>query len=200
MTFRGAASSAVLLLGLAACDPAPSREENAKQEAAPATAANNAAAPAPAAAAGQAGAPIVLEGTGLRIAGASPPRTIAFEAPEAATIEALTAALGGPPAERGENEECGEGALQFAAWRDRLTVWFQEGRFAGWDAGGDLRTAGGVGVGSSRAEAAALPGFEVEQSSLGVEFRAEGLSGILASNAPDARVTDLWAGSTCVFR
>jgi hypothetical protein len=190
---------ALLLLVLAACGPAPSREESAKQEASPGAPAN-ASAPAPGAAAAPATAPIVLEGAALRIAGASPSRTIAFEAPEAATIEALTAALGGPPAERGENEECGEGAMQFAAWRDRLTVWFQEGRFVGWDAGGDLRTAGGVGVGSSRAEAAALPGFEVEQSSLGVEFRADGLSGILASNAPDARVTDLWAGSTCVFR
>ena len=115
-------------------------------------------------------------------------------------IEALTAALGGPPTGRGANSECGEGALEFAEWKDRITVWFQDGRFAGWDSEGDLKTAGGVGLGSARADLAALPGFEVEESTLGTEFRVGGVSGILASNAPDAMVTDLWDGATCVFR
>jgi len=40
----------------------------------------------------------------------------------------------------------------------------------------------------------------VEESTRGIEFTADGVSGILASNAPDARVTALWAGATCVFR
>lgn len=197
--FTGSASSALLIVSLAACGPAPSHEEGANQEAAQATPANAVAA-APSSATAPASASLVLEGAGLRIPGASPPRTIAFETPEATTIEALTAAFGGPPTERGANAECGEGAMQFAEWKDRIRVWFKEGRFAGWDAKGDLKTAGGVGIGSTRAAAAALPGFEVEESTLGIEFGASGLSGILASSSADARVTALWAGATCVFR
>lgn len=199
--FRGSASSALLLLGLAACGPGREDGANAANAAALATPANGAeAASRPTAATQAAPAPVVLEGAGLRIAGASP-RTIALETPEAATVEALTAALGGPPTERGANAECGGGGgLQFAEWKDRITVWFDDGRFAGWDSEGDLTTAGGVGIGSSRAEVAALPGFEVEESTLGTEFRAGGLSGILASSSPDARVIHLWGGATCVFR
>jgi hypothetical protein len=142
----------------------------------------------------------VLEGAGLRIPGASPPRTLAFDTPEAETVEALAAALGGPPTERGVNEECGGGGLEFAEWKDKITIYFDEGRFAGWDNEGDLKTAGGIGVGSSRADLASLPGLEVEESTLGTEFRAGGLSGILASKSPDAKIIHLWAGTICVFR
>jgi hypothetical protein len=186
--------ASLLLLGLAACDSAPPRNESAETSAAPA----NASAPAPAPAAAPA---IVLEGAGLRIPGESPPRTLALEMPEAETIEALTGALGRPPSELGENEECGGGGgMKFAKWKDDLTAWFMDGRFAGWDSEGKLKTIEGVGIGSSRADVAILPGFEVEESTLGIEFRAGGLSGILASKAADAKVTHLWGGATCVFR
>jgi hypothetical protein len=189
----------LLLLGLAACDSAPADNASADNSAVPANAsapAASAAAPAPASAPA-----IVLEGAGLRIPSASPPRTLALEMPRSETIEALTKALGRAPNETGENEECGGGGgMQFAEWKDDLTVWFEEGRFAGWDSKGKLKTIEGVGIGSSRADVASLPGFEVEESTLGIEFRAGGLSGILASKAPDAKVTALWGGATCVFR
>jgi hypothetical protein len=179
----------LLLLGLAACDSGPAGNEGA---AGPAPSANvSAPAPAP--------ATVVLEGAGLRLPGPSP-RTLAFDMPEAATIDALTRALGAPPSERGENEECGGGGMKFAEWKGELTAWFLDGRFAGWDNKGDLKTLEGFGIGSSRADLGALPGFEVEQSTLGTEFRAGGLSGILASGAPDAKVTHIWGGATCVFR
>jgi hypothetical protein len=142
----------------------------------------------------------VLGGEGLRIAGSSPPRAIGFDTAKGAVVDALTAVLGSPPNERGTNTECGEGALDYAEWKDRITVWFQEGRFAGWDSEGRLETESGVAVGSTRAAVAALPGFEVEQSTLGTEFRVSGVSGLFSSNAGDARVTDLWDGATCVFR
>ncbi|HEX8514272.1 MAG TPA: hypothetical protein VF688_14335, partial [Allosphingosinicella sp.] len=71
---------------------------------------------------------------------------------------------------------------------------------AGWDNKGGLKTIEGIGVGSTRAEVATLPGFEVEESTLGTEFRAGGLSGVLDSNAPNAKVTHIWGGATCVFR
>ena len=195
-----AALAGLLLLGLAACDPEPSANGAAANSAAnEAVTANGAAAratPAPEAAA----AAIVLEGAGLRLPGASPPRTLGFDLPEAATIEGLTRALGRAPTELGENQECGGGGMKFAEWKDELIVWFIDGRFAGWDSPGGLKTLGGIGIGSSRADLVTLPGFEVEESTLGTEFRSGGLSGILASRAPDAKVTHLWGGATCVFR
>lgn len=186
-----------LLLGLAACGSEPARNESASNSALPANSATSAPTPPPAPAPA---APVVLEGAGLRIPGASPPRTLAFDLPEAAAIDALTKALGRPPSERGSNEECGGGGMKFAAWEDELTAWFLDGRFAGWDSKGGLKTLEGIGIGSRRSELATLPGFEVEESTLGTEFRSGGLSGIFASKAPDAKVTHLWGGATCVFR
>lgn len=183
----------LLLPALAGCGPTPGGTDGANASA-PARGKDAKAAPE------AAPAPLVLEGAGLRIPGASPPVTIAFDTPEAATIDALTRALGRAPSDRGSNEECGGGGMNYAAWPNELTLWFLDGRFAGWDNKGDLKTLGGIGIGSSRAELAQLPGIEVEQSTLGTEFRAGGLSGLLDSKAPDARVTQLWGGATCVFR
>jgi hypothetical protein len=194
-----AALAGLLMLGLAACDPAPTANDAAANTAANDAATANAsapAAPAPAVAA----APLVLEGSGLRIPGASPPRTLGFDMDEAATIDALTKALGRPPTERGENAECGGGGMKFAKWKDDLTIWFLDGRFAGWDSEGKLKTLEGIGIGSSRADVALLTGFEAEESTLGTEFRAGGLSGILDSKAATAKVQHLWGGATCVFR
>ena len=181
----------MLLLALAACGPATKEE-----------AIGNAAVAAvePTAATITGPAPIILETGGLRLPGSSPPRTLTFDTPEATAIEAVTAALGSPATERGVNEECGGGSLAFAAWRDNITIWFLDSRFAGWENKGTLKTAGGVGIGSSRADVAALPGFEVGESTLGTEFSAGALNGILASAAPDAKVIHLWAGADCVFR
>jgi hypothetical protein len=191
--WTGGALTGLLLLG-AACGPAPGTADAANASAQADAAAANASVPEPAA------PTVVLEGAGLRIPGASPPQAVAFDTPKAATVAALTQALGRPPSERGADEECGGGGLEYAGWKDEIMVWFEDGRFAGWSNKGKLKTAEGVGVGSSRAEAARLPGFEVEETSLGTEFRAGGLSGLLDSKAPDARVTDLWGGATCVFR
>ena len=41
---------------------------------------------------------------------------------------------------------------------------------------------------------------EVFESSLGTEFAAGDLSGILTADARDATVENLWAGATCIFR
>jgi hypothetical protein len=190
-----------LLLFLSACGPGASQGDRSEKAAVPAdtnaaTNANAAAAPRPAARVPEVVAPLVLEGSGLRLAGG----TLPFGTPKAAALEAVAKALGRAPSKRGLNEDCGGGGMEFAEWKDEVTLWFDEGSFAGWDGNGELKTAGGVGIGSGRAEVAALPGFEVEESTLGTEFRAGGLSGILASKAPGAKVTHLWGGATCVFR
>jgi hypothetical protein len=116
----------------------------------------------------------------------------------AETIPVLTGALGRAPSARGTNEECGGGSQDFAEWKGDIVAWFAEGRFVGWDSKGDLKTADGLALGSRRS---ALPQFQVEQSSLGTEFTGRsGLYGLLESPAPQARITALWAGSTCIFR
>lgn len=187
----------LFLLGLTACGSEPTRNEGAANSAVPTNESASAPKPAPAPVAAAA---VVLEGAGLRIPGASPPRTLAFDMAESETVDALTKALGRPPTERGENSECGGGGMKFADWEGQIMVWFLDERFAGWDSRGKLKTIEGIGMGSGRADLATLPGFEVEESTLGTEFRSGGLSGILDSKGPNAKVTDLWGGATCVFR
>jgi hypothetical protein len=194
-----AALAGLLMLGLAACDSAPAAKDgtsNVATNAAVPAANGSATQPEPAVAATS----VVLEGSGLRLPGESPPRSVAFDSSETETIAALTKALGRPPTERGENEECGGGGMKFAEWKGELTAWFLDQRFAGWDSKGKLKTLEGIGVGSPRTSLATLPGFEVEESTLGTEFRSGGLSGILDSKAPNSKVTHLWGGATCVFR
>ena len=108
------------------------------------------------------------------------------------------------PADRGTASECGAGPLDYSAWADGLTLYFQDGRFAGWAlderAGGAHATASGIGPGSTRRALEAAYDPNIEQSSLGMEFSAEGLSGVLDGSGLEARVTALWAGVSCVFR
>jgi hypothetical protein len=183
------------LLLLSACDSAPAPANTANEPLAPAEAVPaNQTVPAPAAPA--AAAAPVLVGNGLRLAG----KTLEFDTPRAQVTEALTKALG-PPTELGENGECGGGGgLQYAEWKDQITLWFENESFIGWDSDGKLKTADGIALGSPRADLAALKGFEVEESTLGTEFSADGLGGILESKKPAAKITALWGGATCVFR
>ncbi len=148
-------------------------------------------------------APIVLEGGGLTIvpAAGGAARFIVFGTPAAATLEAVAKALGRGPDQRDSNGECGGGAQTLAAWDDVLTLWFSEEEgFVGWDSDGGLATAEGVAIGSPRSALRGLEGVEIAQSTLGTEFTAGDISGLLASEAPDARLEALWSGSTCVFR
>jgi hypothetical protein len=106
------------------------------------------------------------------------------------------------------NRECGAGPLTFVEWPDGLSLMFQDDRFVGWTAdergAGSLTFMNGVGIGSSRAElVAAFPGTKVEETTLGVEFTLPGdgrTGGLLNGRDQAAKVTDLWAGVTCMFR
>jgi hypothetical protein len=204
--FRYAAPLTGLFLAcLASCGPeTPGNGGNAFAAAQPAAgnASTLAPAPAPQAREKDGQARIVLEGGGLRIVPAGgAARLVAFGMPAAATLDALTKALGRGPSRRGSNEECGGGAQTLAAWDGLLTLWFsKEEGFVGWDSGGRLATAEGIAIGSPRSALRALKGVKIAQSTLGTEFTAGDMSGLLASKAPDAKVEALWSGSTCVFR
>lgn len=151
---------------------------------------------------------LALSGDGLALvtaAGATHP--LRFDLPAAQAIDAVTRVLGVAP-ELGRNEECGAGPLDMASWPNGLTLVLQDGRFVGWSAspqaadarGEPLATMAGVGPGRTRRELESAYAARIEETTLGTEFEAGGLSGVLDGRAPDARIDAMWAGTSCVFR
>lgn len=131
-------------------------------------------------------------------------RHITFGMEKVAATQMVAAALGSP-IEQATNEECGAGPLQYAVFRDGLSLYFQDGKFAGWDLdgreNGKFSTGNGIGIGTTRKalEDAAGP-VAVEESSIGQEFTVGEMSGLLSANEPGGKVTNLWAGVTCIAR
>lgn len=125
-------------------------------------------------------------------------------------VIAAVTRIHGEPRERFENPECGAGALQTVTWGDGLTLQFQHDKLVGWSIDAPavddgrtrrrLTTVAGIGPGSTRTELEAAYATEVFASTIGTEFSAGSLFGLLDSPRPDARVTFLWAGTTCIFR
>ncbi|WP_145961003.1 hypothetical protein [Sphingosinithalassobacter portus] len=115
------------------------------------------------------------------------------------------AALGDPIGDT-VNSECGAGPLEIVDYQGNFSMLYQDGRFVGWTLGGDdslLTTASGIGIGSTRSEMAdTLVVTMVPESTLGSEFMIgdSQMGGLLNGNDADAIVTDLWAGTTCMFR
>ncbi len=156
-----------------------------------------------------------LDGEGLRLvdpdSGAT--RPLAFGVPlEQLTL--VTEKLKGP-AEKGRAEECGAGPLAYLRWSDGLTLYALDGLFAGWaldeteaaaakakdgKPAPKLTTISGIGIGSTRTQLLDVYDAKIEQTTLGTEFNAAGLSGILDGTGGKARVTNLWSGVNCVFR
>jgi hypothetical protein len=200
----------LILSTLAACAP-----DASSPPAASGAAGADAAAPADPAPAAQAMA-LTVEAEGLRLVdpASGSARPIPFGTPRALVMIPL-ASRGA--AETGTNAECGAGPLAYARWPDGLTLWFQEGAFAGWalnapapDAppspAGGISTASGLTVGngqtspSTRADLDSAYAATVEQSTLGTEFAAGELYGLLDGEGSGAKVTALWAGVSCNFR
>lgn len=201
---------ALLLSGTACTDrsgnespkPAPPAAapviDSAKPTAEPAPAGTDAD-PAPARSAGWL---LALDTEGLRVfnsnTGAS--RLIAFGDDAMQSLQALGGVLGEPPPAPVQNEDCQVG---FARFSNGLTVWSSRSRFTGWSVTPDsspLATASGVMIGSSRAELESAYDAKIMESSLGTEFLAGSLAGLLDSSRPDAKISNLWAGETCIAR
>lgn len=143
-----------------------------------------------------------LDGEGLRIfdsnTGAS--RLIAFGNDSTQSLETLSRVLGEPVPTQVENEEC---QVTFARWSNGLTAWSDGKRFVGWSVApqsATLATAAGVKLGSSRKDLQSAYQAKIFESSLGTEFSAGGLAGLLDSARADARVVNFWAGQTCIAR
>ena len=177
-------------------DPSvPATPPPAAPAAAPAT--------APAATPSRASPALALDGEGLRLfnreSGAA--RPIAFATPRTQTLALL--AFRGPP-DAGTQGECGAGALEYAAWPDGLKLYFQREKFVGWAVDGRgkgaLATAAGIGPGSSRTALGEAYAATFSTTTLGTEFAAGGLFGLLDGPGPNATISDLWAGVSCNFR
>lgn len=148
-------------------------------------------------------AKLALDGDGLRVfvtaTGAS--RPIPFGISKADALRMLESVQGAPPRKQGENIDC---AATNAVLPDGLTVWFARDEFVGWslaESGSPLSTAGGLMLGSTRAELEnGASVSKIAKSSLGEEFSAGDVAGLLDSAATDARVSNLWAGATCIAR
>lgn len=189
----------IALLALAGCDEAPgngSPADGVPDVVGDAPADSATARPDPAASAA-----LAIEGDGLRVfvVSTGSARPIPFGTSAHAALDVL-ARVQGEPFERSENDDC---AIVYASWRDGLTIWLQRERFVGWSVRGadaPYSTASGIGIGSTRAELAGAYDVKIAQTSLGTEFTAGGLAGVLESERMDARITHLWAGATCIAR
>jgi hypothetical protein len=131
-------------------------------------------------------------------------RHVSFGTARADATRMLAVPLG-HPIEQDENQDCGAGPLAYAAFRDGLSLYFEDGKFAGWDLdgreNGKFATGNGIGIGMTRkALEAAAGSIDVGETSIGNEFTAGGVSGLLSTLTPDGKVTNLWAGVTCIAR
>ena len=144
---------------------------------------------------------LALDGEGLRVflISSGSARPLPFGIPSSELIETLTRVLGSSPVSTGENADC---AARFIEWPRGLTTWVTRDRFAGWSVreNSDLTTPSGIGVGATRSQLQDVYAAEIRTTSLGEEFTAGGLAGLLDSSGDSARISHLWAGATCIAR
>ncbi len=148
---------------------------------------------------------LAVESEGLRwfLPPSGSARPLAFGTPETEVLASLERVRG--PAGKGVNQDCGAGPVQYANWPDGLSLVFQNGAFAGWGldlrAAGALATADGVGPGTTRSVLTESFGsVTFQDTSLGTEFSAGDIFGLLDGPGPEAKVTHMWAGVSCVAR
>lgn len=166
--------------------------------AAPAPDSAPAATPAPAAP--SAARTIVLAPDGLELTGGA--EKLAFGGPRVGALAAVGGVLG-EPKQQGAQEECPAGPLYQAQYAAGLQVVFQDSGFVGWsaDEGSTFRTAAGIGPGSTVAQLkAAYPAATIEETSLGMEFAASDLYGIVTDSTAAGQVQMMFAGTNCIFR
>lgn len=194
----------LLSASIAACGdrPAPAPASPAVKPAPTAPQPLDATEPTPSASPTTPSAKLALDGEGLRVfqVDTGSASLIAFDTPQAEVLRRVTAVLGQAPEAQGENADCG---ARYGTWPHGLTTWFMHDRFVGWSvrpAADPLTTASSLRIGSTRSDLDAAYTAKVFRSTLGTEFLAGGIAGLLESASPDAKVIHLWAGNSCVAR
>ncbi|HEV3050194.1 MAG TPA: hypothetical protein VGX50_07795 [Longimicrobium sp.] len=145
---------------------------------------------------------IALAADGLEVSAGGAPQRLAFGAARASALAEVGGVLG-QPVQQGMQEECPAGPLYQVSYAGGLQLVFQDSAFVGWFAqpGSTLRTTRKIGPGSTLAQLkAAYPATKVEETSLGHEFDAGELWGIVTDTTDAGVVEVLFAGINCIFR
>ena len=187
---------------LAACGSEPSPDAAGRTvtaDSAPATAVADTA-PAASAAPGMERT-LTLASDGLELHAGSTPRRLAFGSGRKQVLAEVGGILG-EPREQGRMDECPAGPMDHVQYAG-LQLNFQDSAFVGWFAGerAALRTARGIGPGSTLGQLrTAYPATKVEETSLGHEFDAGELWGIVTDTTGAGQVQVIFAGINCIFR
>lgn len=207
MMNRRRALTAVLLLAACGSEPRGDAPRGAAPDSAGGAPAAVAAPPADSAGATPAATPaarlLALAENGVEVAdSAGAPRRIAFGTPQAGVLAAV-GPVAGAPDEQVNQEECPAGPLVTSQYASGLQLVFQDGAFVGWaaESGSAPRTVAGIGPGSTLGQLrAAYPAATVGETSLGTEFTAGDLYGIVSDSTAAGVVEIMFAGINCIFR
>ncbi|WP_420397378.1 hypothetical protein [Nioella sp.] len=138
-------------------------------------------------------------GLGLSSADATATATLPFGTPFHESLRTLTMIMGHDfsvylP------EDCPAGPVVVASFTRQIDLIYQEDRLAGWmlRPGSTLTTQSGVGLGTPLAGLGGFATLEVMESTLGWEFQAGEISGLLSDR--EGIVSHIWSGTVCVFR
>ena len=119
---------------------------------------------------------------------------IDFGRAQIGVIETVSRLLGERPASVVPNTGCGAGDVVRAVWSDGLTLYFEDGNFAGWvNRDASLPTVGGIRPGQARLE---LPPVSFQVNRRGTEFTLGAVTGLL--DETDTRVVRTYAGQACL--
>ncbi len=132
--------------------------------------------------------------------------TLPFGSAQSIVVNAVTDLLGPPSETNAGSVDCGNGQDGVAIWDDAIMLEFAESSFIGWSLRqrSTLTTSNGIGLGTTLATLRSGLSVTVDESTLGTEFATTtdeaGFGGLLTDDTDSAVVSDLWAGSICVFR
>lgn len=129
---------------------------------------------------------------------------ILFEVDQDIAISTVSTAFG-EPTETVDTSECPAGPLKITTWPNGFSINTLDETFVGWhvrpNSGSEnLTTISGVGIGTSVKNLQETYEVEIFDSSLGTEFNVGKMSGLLSSDKADGEITNLWAGTNCIFR
>lgn len=149
----------------------------------------------------RAGAHVAIDGEGLRVVDAvtGSARPLPFGSQRTQILPVLEGIFG--RSTEGQNQEC---AFDYANWTNGLSLAFRDGRLVGWSlderARGAITSMSGVGVGSTRRDLDAAYSASVQESTLGTEFTAGAMAGLIGGPSAGDSITNMWAGEVCIAR
>ena len=139
-------------------------------------------------------------------------RTLAFDLDKQQVVTAVSNVLQTSYKDSTVNGECG--GLTILKWANGLSLNFNKApgkpngglRFVGWSLStannvkSTLATMAGVGIGSTLKEIESAYEVKKSKTTLGTEVSLGKITALLAKDAPNERVTNMWSGTNCIFR